>query len=366
MDDKVALQDLAHALMLKHEMEQAHAETFVRTFFNLIEDGLAADRYVRIKGLGTFKLINVEARESVDVNTGERIEIEAHNRVVFSPEAGLRDTINKPFAHFETVVLNHDTHYDDLDDEMEERESELNDADEEEYVAEPRQYKTVNDESECSSPQIPADEQTPTESNSEIKTPIPPISVSRPELQPTYKHQTVSAASWCMYATILFCGILIGGLAAWFIMSGRRYISESELRMPTPSTTPKTMPVPDTVAKDTLPTESITAASDTTIKDAQLPSSESQQVPIVSTGTKASNSTGSKKVTLGDTVKYRTNGTMQNYTLKDGESLVKVALKFYGNKNLWPYLAEFNKEIIKNPDNVPTGTTIRIPKLVPR
>ena len=67
-----------------------------------------------------------------------------------------------------------------------------------------------------------------------------------------------------------------------------------------------------------------------------------------------------------DTVEYQITGNQGSYTLKPGESLVRVALKFYGNKKLWPYLVKHNKAIIKNPDNVPVGTTIQIPQLTPK
>ena len=73
-----------------------------------------------------------------------------------------------------------------------------------------------------------------------------------------------------------------------------------------------------------------------------------------------------KRETLADTVEYQITGNQGSYTLKPGESLVRVALKFYGNKKLWPYLVKHNKAIIKNPDNVPVGTTIQIPQLTPK
>lgn len=98
----------------KSQLEQADAEQFVKAFLSLIEEALARDKYVKVKGLGVFKLINVEARKSVDVNTGEAIEIQGHARVSFIPEAGLRDLVNKPFAHFQSVLLKEDVHFEDL------------------------------------------------------------------------------------------------------------------------------------------------------------------------------------------------------------------------------------------------------------
>ena len=76
--------------------------------------------------------------------------------------------------------------------------------------------------------------------------------------------------------------------------------------------------------------------------------------------------TAVKRETLADTVEYMIIGTRSTYTIKSGESLVRVALKFYGNKKLWPYLVQYNKDIIKNANVVPVGTTIRIPELAPK
>lgn len=116
MSDKFTQQDLADLLAQRHEMEQADAEAFVKTLFALIEESIETDKYVKIKGLGTFKLIDVDARESIDVNTGERIEIQGHSRISFTPDSWMRETVNKPFEHFETVLLNEGTRFDDMDE----------------------------------------------------------------------------------------------------------------------------------------------------------------------------------------------------------------------------------------------------------
>ena len=116
MNDKLTLQELINLLAARHQMEPHDADAFVREFWALIEEGLRSDNYVKIKGLGTFKLIDTEARESINIQTGERIEIQSHARVTFTPEASLRDLINRPFAHFETVVLNDSTNFDDLNE----------------------------------------------------------------------------------------------------------------------------------------------------------------------------------------------------------------------------------------------------------
>ena len=101
MNERLTIQDLTDLLAAKHSMTKKDAEVFVKEFFLLIEQALENEKTVKIKGLGTFKLIDVDSRESVNVNTGERFQIKGHTKVSFSPDANLRDTINKPFAHFE-------------------------------------------------------------------------------------------------------------------------------------------------------------------------------------------------------------------------------------------------------------------------
>ena len=109
MNERLYLQNFVDLLSEKHGMNKKDAEKFVKEFFLLIEEALEKDRSVKIKGLGTFKLVEVESRESVKVNTGERFQIEGYTKVSFVPDTSLRDIINKPFAHFETVVLNENT-----------------------------------------------------------------------------------------------------------------------------------------------------------------------------------------------------------------------------------------------------------------
>ena len=109
MDTKFNIQDLAELVARKNKISRKEAETFVRTFFDTISTYLLREKIVKVKGLGTFKMVEVSDRESVDVNTGRRIMIEGHSKVSFTPDNTLRDQVNKPFCDFETVILNEDT-----------------------------------------------------------------------------------------------------------------------------------------------------------------------------------------------------------------------------------------------------------------
>lgn len=109
MNERLTIQNFVDLLVSRHGVPQKDADVFVREFFLLIEQALENDQYVKIRGLGTFKLIGVNSRESVNINTGERIKIEGHTKISFTPDPSLRDIINRPFSHFETVVLNENT-----------------------------------------------------------------------------------------------------------------------------------------------------------------------------------------------------------------------------------------------------------------
>lgn len=106
---RINMAELADGVAQRATIPVSYAEKFVQAVFDLIEEALVREKLVKVKGLGTFKLVDVEPRESVDVNTGERILLAAHSKVTFTPDATLRDTINRPFADFETVILNEGT-----------------------------------------------------------------------------------------------------------------------------------------------------------------------------------------------------------------------------------------------------------------
>ena len=115
MNNKLSIQDLASAFAEKVDMDAKSANIFVKTVFEIVEEYIATDKIVKIKGFGTFKLISVSDRESVNVNTGERIIIAGHTKLSFTPDAALKDAVNRPFADFETTPLNDSTSIEDME-----------------------------------------------------------------------------------------------------------------------------------------------------------------------------------------------------------------------------------------------------------
>lgn len=537
MNEKLTLQELIDLLAARHQMEPQDAESFVKTFWALVEEGLKRDSYVKIKGLGTFKLIETEPRESIDVHSGERIEIQSHTRITFSPDVSLRDQINRPFSHFETVVLNEGIQFDDWDEklgaeeedtedsaenEVEEGEEEVlkksvsprkvvwddvpEDSIEDVSLEEPASSQFVFPEEELSAESAPSvrlpeenhktfvetqiiEEELPLEDSKEVEEPstacevlheevaegeaesqktgieelacdvheeekvdneheeVPigvmeeeklseehqgekklmdeeenveehaekagesdpssesvqgkvevgqserEVNLSSPKQDQKSEleegvHETSSSRPnweadssakkkripWCMVSTVLLIGVILGGLVSWMIMSGRRYIpedmvksflkAENELREQKELLADSLSIVAEMLADSTLFKEQV---EDSLSKEKEMISEKPQATPVqMSEKPKQKTSVTKQTVkVLSDKVNYKITGTLGTHTIRKGDSLVKIALKFYGNKNLWTYIVKHNRKVITNPDNVPIGTTLLVPQLVP-
>ena len=122
---KLTIQEIAAVLQQKNGFDKREANSFVSTMFQIIQERLESDGIVKIKGLGTFKMIDVEARESVSVRTGERVVISGHAKVTFTPDATMKELVNRPFSQFETVVLNEGVEFSDLKEQVEDLDDDL-------------------------------------------------------------------------------------------------------------------------------------------------------------------------------------------------------------------------------------------------
>ena len=115
MMGKLTIQDISKVLMERNGLNKKVAAAFVNAMFDVIQQALERDRIVKVKGLGTFKIIDVEDRESVNVNTGERVLIEGHDKITFVPDTLMKELVNKPFSQFETVVLKDGVDFEDME-----------------------------------------------------------------------------------------------------------------------------------------------------------------------------------------------------------------------------------------------------------
>lgn len=206
MNEKINIQDLSSMLVSQNALTKEEADNFIREFFALIVSALDRDKYVKIKGLGVFKLIEVEARESMNINTKERFEIPGYTKVSFTPDASLRDTINKPFAHFETVILNENTVFEDANTVFSDTNTVVSDTD------------TVTDDQKEEKP-MPDEEKS-------MEEPAPEI---LPE--PVFEETASSARKSAMKIYIVLIVLLLTLLGCMFFFVNRTRMAKEE-RMP--------------------------------------------------------------------------------------------------------------------------------------
>lgn len=336
-EEELTLQDLIDLLVKRHDMERADADAFVKLFFSLIEEGLAADRYVKIKGLGTFKLIDT--------------------RITFSPDSAMKDLVNKPFSHFETVVLNDKTHFDD----MPENELPISDAETDESVKDASDSTSGNDSDEATlSEEVESVLEEVSDQSVEEEN---PVSAKAKEGQSfvqseseSVERRSASSTSipWCMVASILLVGVIAGGFMVWSMFRIASTVKMSSLEPKEPIAVIKY----DSVASDTLTVDSAMVSKEEAV--ANECRQDSAKVVAINPERKEEPKGG---LSLSDVVTYAIVGTRTTHQLQYGETLVKLARKYYGNKKLWLYIARYNKETLADVDNIPVGTTIRIPEL---
>ncbi len=335
-EEELTLQDLIDLLVKRHDMERADADAFVKLFFSLIEEGLAADRYVKIKGLGTFKLIDT--------------------RITFSPDSAMKDLVNKPFLHFETVVLNDKTHFDD----MPENELPISDVETDESVKDASDSTSGNDSDEALSEEVESVLEEVSDQSVEEEN---PVSAKAKEGQSFVQSESeaverrsasFTSIPWCMVASILLVGVIAGGFMVWSMFRTASTVKMSSVEPKEPIAVIEH----DSVASDTLTVDSAMVSNEVAVASERR--QDSAKVVAINPEREEEPKGG---LSLSDAVTYAIVGTRATHQLQYGETLVKLARKYYGNKKLWPYIARYNKEALADVDNIPVGTTIRIPEL---
>ena len=384
MNEKVNIQNLIELLVEKHRITPKEAEEFVKTFFAVIEEGLEQDKYVKIKGLGTFKLIGVESRGSIDVNTGERIEIQGHTKVSFTPDSSLKELINRPFGHFETVILNENTVLEDTpiekagEDELEDVSIGQNVADESDTISEiPSEPASPLIESVIATEKVATEEDADKQQEEEGK-----ISTTEETLknsqqkEDTYegvlqqtdiKENKDNGLKWFMIA--LACVFLACAGIVFYLY----YPDLQEESIPVSSEEEYTYPtVTMGLQQDSIQEDSLKRTEDTlripqpTTAEENPASRQQVEKKVVSEEPQkvVKKTTVKSQPVNPDSVNYEIVGTETTYTVKEGETLTRISLRFYGTKALWPYIVKHNADVLKNPNNVTSGTTLKIPKLI--
>lgn len=384
MNEKVNIQNLIELLVEKHRITPKEAEEFVKTFFAVIEEGLEQDKYVKIKGLGTFKLIGVESRGSIDVNTGERIEIQGHTKVSFTPDSALKELINRPFGHFETVILNENTVLEDTpiekagEDELEDVSIGQNVADELDTISEiPSEPASPLIESVIATEKVATEEDADKQQEEEGK-----ISTTEETLknsqqkEDTYegvlqqtdiKENKDNGLKWFMIA--LACVLLACAGIVFYLY----YPDLQEESIPVSSEEEYTYPTvtmglqQDSIQEDSLKRteDTLRIPQSTTAEENPASRQQVEKKVVPEEPQKVVKKTTVKSQPVNpDSVNYEIVGTETTYTVKEGETLTRISLRFYGTKALWPYIVKHNADVLKNPNNVTSGTTLKIPKLI--
>lgn len=172
--NKINWQDLAADLAASNSMPRKEAEAFVRAFFDTLAQGIMEEKSVKVKALGTFKMVDVQERESVNVNTGERITISGHAKIGFLPDSALKELVNKPFADFQTVILNDGTSTEEMDKIDRKYPADLAEMQDEDNMPAP---------SEIALPEESATQEEPTAGDAEAVTEPPIANEDAPDMQ---------------------------------------------------------------------------------------------------------------------------------------------------------------------------------------
>ena len=421
MNEKLNIQNLTDELAENYNINRKDAEVFIKEFFSVIEEGLEKDKYVKIKGFGTFKLIEVDSRESVNVNTGERFEIQGHSKVTFTPDSNIKEAVNKPFSPFQTVVLAEGVNVDAPEENLIDALSD--DIPDEESVAEERTPVVEESAVEERTPVVEesvAEEPTPVIEESAvedqpakveilpifddeaIKTKDQPVShqqevmalkLSEEKRKEISKKADHSSTPYLMFLAVLTIMVCLGVVAYIYypdlveddvpITPRPSYINtqkqEAESTVVAPVDATEITTASDSIAAaaevqaqpEVLPKKEVTAP--VAVREESVPKTATQSAIPVATQSQTTNKTVVNQasqttkptvtIKVGNT-EYIVDGEITTHVLEKGETLFALSRKYYGKNAMYICIIEYNKDVIKNPDNVPSGTRLRIPKLV--
>ena len=376
--ERISIQDLALSVLpSKRGMKKKDAERFATTLFEVVKEGLASDRVVKIKGLGTFKMIDIDARESINVNTGERVVIESHDRITFTPDSTMKEVVNRPFSQFETVVLNDDVEFDDSpvlegESDLEPEEDEMENfvqnevTEEKQEAVEPESIPEPTEPQELTEPQEPTESQEPTEPQEPVEIPEPevpqePIEISEPAEEESAAQLELFGQTEDVRRKIPFkwwfimLAACIGSFAGGYYLG--KQSDKQELQSPIDEIE-EVSPVTDTTKTDTI------AKADTLVtitKEVEEPVAQTPEEPApIQTEEVVNHRTYALKDARVRTGAYRIVGTDSEVTVRAGETVARVAKRTLG-PGMECYIEVYNditsKTVLKE------GQTLKIPKL---
>lgn len=358
MNEKISFPDLVGLLSSKMNITKKEAETFLKEFFTVSTEVITSGEELRINGLGLFKPIWVEARGSINVQTGEPVEIPGHYKLSFIPDKVLREAVNAPFSSFSVEVLNDHVPIEDmtavpsqdidenndicntenveLQDSKEIREKEEEDEPIEpahEYIQEDKSADEESSESTVSSQEIEKFQEEIIQPESETK-----VEEKEEDCYEDYLRKSASRKSFwwgvlSAFGIIIIClagGIFFMGNDSPYVVKIGEYtlsLGKQSIDSRPMNNNPESVVLPEN--KDTLSE----MEKDSVLKDSVISAS-----PLAATEVKP-----------------------VIETIRSGVFLTTLARKYFGHKAFWVYIYEENKDVIKNPNQVPIGTRLTIP-----
>lgn len=354
MNNRLTIQDLAGLLAEYTGKDKNSSERFLREFIAVVSEGVYTDKLVKVKGIGTFKIIPVEKRESIHVNTGERFVIPEHYKFSFLPDKELRELVNKPFSFFETTELRENVDFTDMDVVLDEPDiKETEDESIEEMIPEekhlPEEEPVVFSEEGSAvppeeDPVVFSEEEPAGQPEDEGMDTLEPVvdehSDSSGPDSPSEEVETgpdaerkkprtkrIAVVSMFVFLLMLFnIGLYLN--RAYFFKKGKE-----PLRIDT------VFPKGETVATEAVPDTTIVFANEDSSQTVGETTVENPEVEPEAVSPKV----------------------IARVKIEPGSRLTLISLKYYGSKLFWVYLYEYNRAVITDPNNVPIGTVIEVP-----
>lgn len=404
MDKKLNHSDLSTLLSKESELSLAKAELFTKNFFDIIIEGLEKEGIVKINGLGTFKVIDVASRSSVNVNTGEKFEIKGHRKIAFLPADTLKNKVNQPFAMFEPVEVTDD--YVDSDSSLPEESAEdsnevtieslepIVEKQSTEYAEESSLQATENESAEVEQP-VTANE-TVEEISEAVEESIPetveepvaetveePVAetAEEPIVETTEKTAVETEEKSAkkvkknrkggikILLTIVFTLFILLAVGAVAYLLPKESLQKKDDRIIQKSLAAVSESVIEPAMVETQSVEEINdeqliisvidsseIVSQQEVKDVAEPATEETFVLATALTQRSLSS-----ITQGDTTIYRMVGDIASHRVAPNETLTRIALKYYNDKRLWPYIVHYNK--MGNHNQLEIGMILKIPRL---
>lgn len=379
--NKLTLNNIAKVLVEKNGLEPKEAMMFTTAMFDLIHDRLNEEGIVKVKGLGTFKMIRVEARESINVRTGERVLIDSHAKITFTPDAVMKELVNKPFSQFETVVLNDDVEFTDM--KSEETTDETNNSEQSESLVdvvseggtpEPAPEPAPEPVAEPTPEPAPvvapepvaevAPEPTPVvapEPTREVPEPTVPSADEESEentsaVQTCYEEDEEEShwhrnIGWAFLILVLMAASAVGGY-----LYGVGQIPSQTAMADTVSAVKVNPVVTDTLVNDSLKADSVAVKTEAKHEDKAASEEQPQE--------KTSQNLHDKYAEMDARVRtgaYKITGLDREVKVRAGDNLKRIARRELGSDDMVCYIEVFNK--MNASAELKEGQTIKIPAL---